>query len=234
MKISKCSLRTLPVMLLLEMLSPALMLAVLLAAYFVKKLGGEPAAAAVAILAGMAVMGVWILCTVLLYGIMELSHFFAYAWYLHLIYFVIKSVSLVLEGYNAAYHGAGAETAGLLGDLLSSGQQLVGMLSHSMILFGVWSEMKKMGHDKLSQICRVYELIYLSAGILLLLSDGAEYLVSRLNPEAADSFSVETTAVVAVNTFLTAAASFIGIPAFLAFRRSCMAVYTLLFNTREG
>ena len=84
MKISKCSLRTLPVMLLLEMLSPALMLAVLLAAYFVKKLGGEPAAAAVAILAGMAVMGVWILCTVLLYGIMELSNFFAYAWYLHL------------------------------------------------------------------------------------------------------------------------------------------------------
>ena len=146
----------------------------------------------------------------------------------------IKSVSLVLEGYNAAYHGAGAETAGLLGDLLSSGQQLVGMLSHSMILFGVWSVMKKMGHDKLSQICRVYALIYLSAGILLLLSDGAEYLVSRLNPEAADSFSVETTAVVAVNTFLTAAASFIGIPAFLAFRRSCMAVYTLLFNTREG
>ena len=146
----------------------------------------------------------------------------------------IKSVSLVLEGYNAAHHGAGAETAGLLGDLLSSGQQLVGMLSHSMILFGVWSVMKKMGHDKLSQICRVYALIYLSAGILLLLSDGAEYLVSRLNPEAADSFSVETTAVVAVNTFLTAAASFIGIPAFLAFRRSCMAVYTLLFNTREG
>ena len=82
-------------MLLLEMLSPALMLAVLLAAYFVKKLGGEPAAAAVAILAGMAVMGVWILCTVLLYGIMELSHFFAYAWYLHLICFVIKPVSLV-------------------------------------------------------------------------------------------------------------------------------------------
>ena len=75
---------------------------------------------------------------------------------------------------------------------------------------------------------------YLSAGILLLLSDGAEYLVSRLNSEAADSLSVETTAVVAVNTFMTAAASFIGIPAFLAFRRSCMAVYTLLFNTREG
>ena len=146
----------------------------------------------------------------------------------------IKSVSLVLEGYNAAHHGAGAETAGLLGDLLSSGQQLVGMLSHSMILFGVWSVMKKMGHDKLSQKCRVYALINLSAGILLLLSDGAEYLVSRLNPEAADSFSVETTAVVAVNIFMTAAASFIGIPAFLAFRRSCMAVYTLLFHTREG
>ena len=146
----------------------------------------------------------------------------------------IKSVSLVLEGYNAAYHGAGAETAGLLGDLLSSGQQLVGMLSHSMILFGAWSVTKKTGDEKLSQKCRVYALIYLSAGILLLLSDGAEYLVSRLNPEAADSFSVETTAVVAVNTFMTAAASFIGIPAFLAFRRSCMAVYTLLFNTREG
>ena len=146
----------------------------------------------------------------------------------------IKSVSLVLEGYNAAHHGAGAETAGLLGDLLSSGQQLVGMLSHSMILFGAWSVTKKTGDEKLSQKCRVYALIYLSAGILMLLSDGAEYLVSRLNPEAADSLSVETIAVVAVNIFMTAAASFIGIPAFLAFRRSCMAVYTLLFHTREG
>ena len=146
----------------------------------------------------------------------------------------IKSVSLVLEGYNAAHHGAGAETAGLLGDLLSSGQQLVGMLSHSMILFGAWSVMKKTGDDTLSQKCRVYALIYLSAGILMLLSDGAEYLVSRLNPEAADSLSVETIAVVAVNIFMTAAASFIGIPAFLAFRKVCMAVYTLLFHTREG
>ena len=146
----------------------------------------------------------------------------------------IKSVSLVLEGYNAAHHGAGAETAGLLGDLLSSGQQLVGMLSHSMILFGAWSVMKKTGDDTFSQKCRVYALIYLSAGILMLLSDGAEYLVSRLNPEAADSLSVETIAVVAVNIFMTAAASFIGIPAFLAFRKVCMAVYTLLFHTREG
>ena len=234
MKISKRSLRTLPVLLLLEMLSPVLLSLAILLAYFVTRSGSAAAALISALLPSLLITAVWIVCTVVIYGIMELSHFFAYSWYLHLIYFVIKSVSLVLEGYNAAYHGAGAETAGLLGDLLSSGQQLVGMLSHSMILFGVWSVMKKMGHDKLSQICRVYALIYLSAGILLLLSDGAEYLVSRLNPEAADSFSVETTAVVAVNTFLTAAASFIGIPAFLAFRRSCMAVYTLLFHTREG
>ena len=67
MKISKCSLRTLPVML---------------------RLSRSPAGTA-------AVMGVRILCIVLLYGIMELSHFFAYAWYLHLICFVIKPVSLV-------------------------------------------------------------------------------------------------------------------------------------------
>ena len=96
----------------------------------------------------------------------------------------IKSVSLVLEGYNAAHHGAGAETAGLLGDLLSSGQQLVGMLSHSMILFGAWSVMKKTGDDTLSQKCRVYALIYLSAGILMLLSDGAGTIMTWLNAEA--------------------------------------------------
>ena len=137
----------------------------------------------------------------------------------------IKSVSLVLEGYNAAHHGAGAETAGLLGDLLSSGQQLVGMLSHSMILFGAWSVMKKTGDDTLSQKCRVYALIYLSAGILMLLSDGAGTIMTWLNAEAEAAV---------VNIILTAAASFIGIPAFLAFRKVCMAVYTLLFHTREG
>ena len=137
----------------------------------------------------------------------------------------IKSVSLVLEDYNAAHHGAGAETAGLLGDLLSSGQQLVGMLSHSMILFGAWSVMKKTGDDTLSQKCRVYALIYLSAGILMLLSDGAGTIMTWLNAEAEAAV---------VNIILTAAASFIGIPAFLAFRKVCMAVYTLLFHTREG
>ena len=137
----------------------------------------------------------------------------------------IKSVSLVLEGYNAAHHGAGAETAGLLGDLLSSGQQLVGMLSHSMILFGAWSVMKKTGDDTLSQKCRVYALIYLSAGILMLLSDGAGTIMTWLNAEAEAAV---------VSIILTAAASFIGIPAFLAFRKVCMAVYTLLFHTREG
>ena len=137
----------------------------------------------------------------------------------------IKSVSLVLEGYNAAHHGAGAETAGLLGDLLSSGQQLVGMLSHSMILFGAWSVMKKTGDDTFSQKCRVYALIYLSAGILMLLSDGAGTIMTWLNAEAEAAV---------VNIILTAAASFIGIPAFLAFRKVCMAVYTLLFHTREG
>lgn len=226
MKISKRSLRTLPVMLLLEMLSPALMLAVLLAAYFVKMLCGEAAAAAVAVIAGMAVMTVWMLCTVLLYGIMELSHFFSYAWYLHLIYFVIKAASLVLEGYNAANSGAGAETAGLLGDLLSSGQQLVGMLSHVMILFGSWSVMKKTGDDKLSQKCRIYALIYMAVGIFMLLSDGAGTIMTWLNTEAG--------ATAVVNIFLTAAASFIGIPAFLVFRKVCMAVYTLLFHSREG
>ena len=67
MKKSKGSLRTLPVML---------------------RLSRSPAGTA-------AVMGVRILCIVLLYGIMELSHFFAYAWYLHLICFVIKPVALV-------------------------------------------------------------------------------------------------------------------------------------------
>lgn len=213
-------------MLLLEMLSPSLMLAALLAAYFVKTLAGEPAAAAVAILAGMAVMAVWILCAVLLYGVMELSHFFAYAWYLHLVYFVIKAASLVLEGYHAANNGAGAETAGLLGDLLSSGQQLVGMLSYVMILFGAWSVMKKTGDDKLSQKCRIYALIYMAAGILLLMCDGAGTILTWLNTEAA---AAEVTSIV-----LTAAASFIGIPAFFAFRKSCMAVYSLLFQPREG
>ena len=94
-----------------------------------------------------------------------------------------------------------------------------------MILFGAWSVMKKTGDDTLSQKCRVYALIYLSAGILMLLSDGAGTIMTWLNAEAEAAV---------VNIILTAAASFIGIPAFLAFRKVCMAVYTLLFHTREG
>ena len=108
MIISKRSLRWLPVFLLLEMLSPAVTLAAMLPAYLLKTSVSESAAAAAVLLVGMAVVAVWITGTVLLYGVMELSRFFAYAWYLQLIYFVIRAVSLVLDGFSSANNGAGA------------------------------------------------------------------------------------------------------------------------------
>ena len=132
MKISKRSLRTLPVLLLLEMLSPVLLSLAILLAYFVTRSGSAAAALISALLPSLLITAVWIVCTVVIYGIMELSHFFAYSWYLHLIYFVIKAVSLVIEGLGAANAGV----IGIVPDVLSSAQQFIGILSHAMILLG--------------------------------------------------------------------------------------------------
>ena len=229
MIISKRSLRWLPVFLLLEMLSPAVTLAAMLPAYLLKTSVSESAAAAAVLLVGMAVVAVWITGTVLLYGVMELSRFFTYAWYLQLIYFVIRAVSLVLDGFSSANNGAGAETVSALSDMLSAGQQFIGILSHSMILFGARSVMKKANQGKYGSKCRVYAVIYIAAGLLMLLSDAAGYMLG-----GSELFSAAKVAAAAVDIFLTVLTSAVAVPAFFAVRKTFMTVYKMLFNAQEG
>lgn len=229
MKISKRSLRTLPVLLLLEMLSPVLLSLAILLAYFVTRSGSAAAALISALLPSLLITAVWIVCTVVIYGIMELSHFFAYSWYLHLIYFVIKAVSLVIEGLGAANAGV----IGIVPDVLSSAQQFIGILSHAMILLGFRSVMKKTEQEKLSKRCRAVATVYLTLGSLSLLFDGASYILKWIDPGAVSSQSVIYTVIIAVSIAVVVITAVISIPAFIAVRRSCMKVYHLLFNAKE-
>lgn len=237
MKISKRSLRTLPVLLLLEMLSPILLLLGILLAYFVNLSGSGAAAIVTAMIPSLLTIAIWIICAVVIYGIMELSPLFAYAWYLHLIYFIIKAVTLVIEGVGAAANPVDAGTVSaieLVPDLLSSLREFIGILSQAMLLFGFCSVMKKTGQEKLSKSCRVIAIVCLTLGILSLMLDGAGYVVQWLNPELAASDSGGNAVITALNVVIAVLTVIISIPAFVAVRKSCMNVYQLLFNAQES
>lgn len=232
MKISKRSLRTLPGLLLLEMLSPILLLSGILLAYFVNLSGSGAAAIVTAMIPSLLTIAIWIICAVAIYGIMELSPLFAYAWYLHLIYFIIKAVTLVIEGVGAVANQADAGTVSaieLVPNLLSSLREFIGILSQAMLLFGFSSVMKKTGQVKLNKSCRVIAIVCLTLGNLSLMLDVVGTIVNWLNPEAAASLS----GITAVNVVIAALTVIISIPTYIAVRKSCINVYQLLFKAQE-
>ena len=137
MRVSKRALRTLPAILLLEMLTQVITLVFIGIGALIKETVGTAAGEVTVLASGPVLLAIWMTGAVCLYGIMDLSKYFRFSWYLHIVYFVIKAVVLVLDGISAVMgDGISQETLNIFGavaDFLSSVRELFGIAAECFV-----------------------------------------------------------------------------------------------------
>ena len=232
MRVSKRALRTLPGMLLLEMLTQVITLAFIGIGALIKATGSSAAADVTVLASGLVLLAIWMTGAVCLYGIMDLSKYFRYSWYLHIVYFVIKAVVLVLDGISAVMgEGISQETLNLFGaaaDFLSSVRELSGIAAQCLVMLGFRTLLEKLGERDFGRKCRKYVHIFLIVGILFFLNNITGLVIQLLIPAPADQPAVEYLPVLVIYAILNIFTTAVSIPAFLTARKSCKTIYGTL------
>lgn len=237
MRVSKRSLRLLPVMFLLEMLVPVLNLIIIFLASMLSWLAGRQTGAITALSSGFMLLAIWMAGSVFIYEIIELSRYFRYSWYLHICFLVIKSVTMVLDGISAVMGDAvslGTKNAyEITSDFLSSGRQLVGITALCLAMAGFRTVLNKIDEQKMSSKCRKYSCFFLITGILLTLNDIAYLILTVFLPAANTTLTAENLPIVVIYAVLHILMLIMSIPAFLTIRKSCKTIYGVLLRAQE-
>ena len=237
MKISKRSLRLLPVTLLLEMLTPFLTFLIIIVAGVIAGAAGKLAGTVTAAFSGLLLVAVWITGSVFVYGIMELSRYFRYSWYLHIVCFVLKAVNLVLDGFSSIMGDEVApgtvNTYQVITDVLSSARQLTGITAIGLAIIGLMVVLHKVGEQTLSRKCRKYAYFVFILGILLTLADIVNLILTVAAPGISASPSTAYLPFLVIYAMMVILMVIISIPVFMTIRKSCKTIYGMLSKAQE-
>ena len=237
MKVNKRALRLLPVTFLIELLAPFITLLLIGISAVISGLAGKQTGVVTAISSSLVLLSIWLVGMVFVYGIMSLSRYFRYSWYFHIVFFIIKSVALVLESiplFIGDEMSAGTKNGySIVSDVLSSARQLSGFLALFFAMSGFCAVLSKLGEQKLTGKCRKYSYFFLIIGILFTLDDIASLVVNSLFSGSDPSVNAENLPMLVIYVILNLLTLIISIPAFLTIRRSCKTIYGTLHRAQE-
>ena len=237
MRVNKNSLRYLPVILLLESLTSVMTVFVIIITALLEPVVGNLSGNMILILTGVVYFAIWLLGSACVYGIMDLSRFFKFSWFLHITWLILKTVVLVVDGISMFMdQGMDTGTANvfrIVSEVLSAVQQFTGMAAIAFAMMGLFKVLQKKGEHALGAGCRKFVYFYMIVGILLALTDFVDLLLKSIFPGFGSEYSVGYLPVVIVYAIIQIALFLASVPAFFTAGRSCRRIYFMLQGIQE-
>ncbi len=231
-------LRLLPVILFPESLTQVITLFIVLFSALIAKYTDMTIASITAIALSMVVLVLWIFGSTIIYGLIDLSHYFKYSWYLHISYFVLKTVTLVLDSIvmvaDKHMERGLVLTFDIITDEISSVRQFAGMIAIAFCFLGLKSVLDKMGCNDLSEKCRKYYYIILITGLIIAIVDIINHIVTAVFPENTKTLTFEYLPFLILYSILYVFLLIVSVPAFLTAKSCCRMIYDTLMGSREG
>ena len=239
MRVSKIALRRIPVLLLIESLTPVLTLAIIGISAVIVNLFGISAGSVSAVALSFMMLIVWIIGSAFIYGIMDLSRNFRYSWYLHIAWFSLKTVTLISYSISSLMAGdmapdtAYISKAEAISDVLSAVHQFSGMAAIYFAMLGMRDVMIKLGDRKTGGSFRKYSYIFLITGIVSAVNDISSVVLGMIFPVTEETPDPWSLSLIAVYGLLNLFTAIVSIPVYLTVRSSCKTIYSKLQNVQE-
>lgn len=237
MRLSKKALRRIPVLLLIESLTPVLTLAIIGISAVIVNLFGISAGSVSAVALSFMLLIVWIIGSAFIYGIMDLSRNFRYSWYLHIAWFSLKTVTLISASISSVMSENLPSVTDYLSeavsDVLSAIHQFSGMAAIYFAMLGLRDVMIKLGDRTTGEKFRKYSYIFLITGIVSALNDISDVVISMIFPGTEDTINPWSLSLLAVYGILNLFTAIVSIPVYLTVRSSCKTIYSKLQNVQE-
>ena len=238
MRVSKKALRMIPVLLLIEGLTPALTLLIIGILAVISSFFGIEAASVSAVALSFMLIMVWIIGSVFIYGIMDLSRNFRYSWYLHIAWFSLKTVTLISYSISLIMSESltsdVAHLSEVISDVLSAVHQFSGMAAIYFVMLGMQDVMIKLGDRRTGERFRKFSYIFLITGIVSALNDISDVVIGMIFPSTEETLNPWSLSLIAVYGILNLFTVIVSIPVYLTVRSSCKAIYSKLQNVQEA
>ena len=237
MRVNKNSLRYLPVILLLESLTSVMTVFVIIITALLEPVVGNLSGNMILILTGVVYFAIWLLGSACVYGIMDLSRFFKFSWFLHITWLILKTIVLVVDSISMFMEQViNTETANafaVVSEVLSAVHQIAAMAAIAFAMMGLFEVLKKKKEYALSMGCRKLVYFYMIMGILMAMTDIVDLLLGSLIPGFGSSFSIGYLPVVIIYAIAWIALLTAGVLTFIIARRSCSRIYFMLQGLQE-